>query len=236
MFTSCLIGLLTASIYAMRIKHLRDEINRSSEKVPVLAVNRKIRAGEIIGSGDLTQILVLKEKVSGRSISPENMDLIAGRQVIHPLPANDPILWTDFPEGPRVRYPSEKIPPGYRVIALPADELHTLSHFIKPGDKVDIVSITYEDSKNSIESRSIGQNIEILAVGNPLGEGAGVSALEEFPSSVSLLVLPEMALTILKAVQTGEVHFLALGSGKYPGASIPTTPSDFQEIQTGERP
>ena len=214
---SCLIGLITASAYSSRIRHLRDEITRFSEKVPVLTVSRNIKAGETLEAEDLEGTLFLKEQVSGRTVSPEDVELIVGRRVIHPVPARDPILWTDFPGGPRVQHPSEMIPTGYRVIALPADETHTLVHFISPGDTVDIVSSTFESSGDRLISRLIAENIVVLGVGSQLKGQPDTSDAEGFPLSVTLLVDPEYALAILRASQTGAIHFLARGSSPFAG-------------------
>ncbi len=212
---SCLIGLITASAYSSRIRHLRDEITYLSEKVPVPTVSRNIKAGETLSAEDLQGTMFLKEQVSGRTVSPEDIELIVGRRVIHPVPARDPILWTDFPEGPRVQHPSEKVPTGYRVIALPADETHTLVHFISPGDTVDIVSSTFESSGDRLVSRLIAENIMVLGVGRQLKGRPDSPDTEDFPLSVTLLVDPENALVILRASQTGAIHFLARGSSPF---------------------
>jgi len=214
---SCLIGIITATAYSSRIRHLRDEITYLSEKVPVLTVNRNIQAGESLNAEDLERTLLLKEQVSGRAIAPEDVELIVGRRVIHPVPARDPVLWTDFPEGPRVRNPSEKIPKGYRVIALPADEIHTLVHFISPGDTVDIVSSTFDSTGSRLVSRLIAESVAVLGVGRQLEGQPDSTDIHGYPLSVTLLVDPANALTILSASQTGEIHFLARGSSPFAG-------------------
>ena len=233
---SCLIGLITASAYSSRVRHLRDEITSLSEKIPVLTVTRNIKAGESLADEDLEAALFLKDQVSGRTIPPEDIELIVGRRVIHPVPARDPVLWTDFPEGPRVRHPSEKIPPGYRVIALPADEIHTLTHFISPGDTVDIVSSDFDSSGNRLISRLIAERILVLGVGRQFESRPSSPDTEDYPLSVTLLVDPVNALAILGASLAGEIHFLARGSspiaGFYDGKSqtLPT------KSQPGEKP
>jgi len=234
--TSCLIGLITAFAYSSRIRHLRDEITNLSEKIPVLTVTRNIKAGESLAYEDLEGILFLKEQVSGRTIPPEDIELIVGRRVIHPVPARDPILWTDFPEGPRVQHPSEKIPPGYRVIALPADEIHTLVHFISPGDKVDIVSSNFDSSGDQLVSRLLAESIVVLGVGRQLEGRPNNPDTEEYPLSVTLLVDPVNALAILRASLTGEIHFLARGSSPIAGFYDQNNQTVPAESLPGEMP
>ena len=233
--TSCLIGLITVLAYSSRIEHLREEITNFSEKIPILTATRNIGVGETLLEEDFVSTLFLKEQVSGRTVFPEDMELVVGRRVIHPLPEGDAILWTDFPEGPRVMYPSEKIPPGYRVIALSADEIHTLVHFISPGDKVDIVSSFFGDSGDKLISRLLVENVDVLGVGHQLKGQPGKSSADGYPLSVTLLVNPDNALKILRASQTGEIHFLARGSspfwGIYDQDNLNTLAGDLQGKQ-----
>ncbi len=233
---SCLIGLITASAYSSRVRHLRDEITSLSEKIPILTVTRNIKAGESLADEDLEAALFLKDQVSGRTIPPEDIELIVGRRVIHPVPARDPVLWTDFPEGPRVRHPSEKIPPGYRVIALPADEIHTLTHFISPGDTVDIVSSDFDSSGNRLISRLIAERILVLGVGRQFESRPNSPDTEDYPLSVTLLVDPVNALAILGASLAGEIHFLARGSSPIAGFYNGNNQTFPTESHPGEKP
>lgn len=230
----CLVGTFTASAYLSKIRHIRDEIIYKSEKIPVLTVVRDIKAGDFITAADLEVRSFIKMQVSGRTISPEDIEIIAGRRVIHPIPQRDPILWTDFPEGPRVQHPSEKIPPGQRVLALPADEIHTLIHFISPGDTVDIISSTFDNSGDRLISTLIAKNIVIMGVGRQL-TGCSTSN-EEYPLSVSLLVDPEKALTILRASQVGEIHFLARRSDPFLKFNIQDNQTTLEKNLQGEKP
>jgi len=185
---------------------------RLSERVPVLTLTRNMKAGEMLISQDLQEKLVLKEQVSLRAISPEDINLIIGRRLIHPVPAQDSILWTDFPEGPRLRQPSERIPAGYRMIALPADEIHTLAHFLSPGDSVDIVSSSFEGEGNRLATQPIAEKVSILSVGKRMEGLADEGDMEEYPLSISILVDPDTAIKIIRASQLGEVYFLARSS------------------------
>ena len=209
---SSIIGLLTAGAYAGRIQNLRNEISDMTEKVTVLTAKRDLAAGDSLQNPDLGIEFRLKTEVSRRSVATEDLDLILGRKIFHPVPSGEVILWTDLSEGPRLRKPSEKIPEGYRAIALPADEIHTMTHFISPGDMVDIVWSNFTEAISKIDSSLIAERVRVLGVGQKLEEWSRPEFGEDYPLSVTLLVTPKTALQILKASQSGEIHFLARGS------------------------
>ena len=233
---SCLIGLITAFSYSSRIRHLRAEIQYFSEKIPVLTATRNIETGEYLKTEDLEEKNLFKEQLSRRAISPRDLNLVLGRRVIHPVPKGDPVLWTDFPEGPRLQYPSEKIPSGYRAIALPADEIHTLVHFISPGDTVDIVSSTINGTGGQLVSRIIAEKVVVLGVGNQLIGRPYNPDAETLSLCVTLLVEPVKALTILQSSQSGQIHFLARGSSPFTGMYSQDKSTIRTNTGSGERP
>ena len=226
---SCVIGLLTAAVYAARIQHLRDEITGLMEKTPVLTASHDLAPGKLLQREDLSADFRLKSQASKREIAPDDLDLILGRKIFHPVPAGEIVLWTDLPEGPRLKKPSEKIPAGYRAISLPADETHTMVHFISPGDTVDIVSSNFKEKTTEIDSLLIAERITVLSVGRRLEEWSQNEFGEEYPMSVTLLATPNKALEILKASQCGEIHFLARGSTLFPLQAVFPDQPDSRE-------
>ena len=54
MIISCVVGLLTAGVYAFRIQKLRDEIIGLTEKVPVLTAKQDLSTGHVLNQEDLT--------------------------------------------------------------------------------------------------------------------------------------------------------------------------------------
>jgi len=213
---SSILGLLAAGAYTARIQNLHNEISELTERVEVVTTNRNLPAGISLQASDLRIEPRLEKELSARTISAEELDLILGQRVFHPVPSGEVLLWTDLSEGPRLRKPSEKIPDDFRAIALPADETHTLVHFISPGDDVDIVWTDFADKVSKIESKLIAEKVRVLGVGQKLEEWSRPQMGEEYPMSVTLLVSQKTGITILKASQTGEIHFLARGSVLFP--------------------
>jgi|GEM_PF-5606057 len=209
---SSLLGLLAAGAYTARIQHIRSEISELKERKDVLVANRHLQAGMSVQARDLSVGQRAKTELSARSIYPDELDLIVGQRIFHPVPAGEVLLWTDLADGPRLTKPSEKIPEGFRAIALPADEIHTMVHFISPGDDVDIVWTEFAVQGPKIESKLIAEKIRVLGVGQRMEEWGRPQAGEDYPMSVTLLVSQSTALSILRASQSGEIHFLARGN------------------------
>ncbi|UCG39347.1 MAG: Flp pilus assembly protein CpaB, partial [bacterium] len=195
-----------------RIEGLRDEIIRMSERMDVIAAGRDIPVGARLEDEDMIIVSMLKDQLPKRSVPSEDLDLLHGRRVLHPIPQGDVILWTDLPEGPRIHKTTEQIPSGYRAIALTADEVHTLIHVLSPGDRVDVVSTTFQGSSSKAASRVLAEDLTVLGVGRRFDDGAFSGEGEEYPLSVTLLAGTQTALEILQASQAGEIHFLAKGS------------------------
>jgi len=206
---SCFISLGVASGYLLKIRSLRNEIVNINESVSILTAAMSMRIGDKITQDTfkLTQIPVVH--LPRRVIIAEDINLILDRPLIHPIPKGDPVLWTDLPEGPRINYPSERIKPGYRAIALPADETRTLTHLLTPGDRVDLVWTRINDTSNTTINSLIAESVTVLAVGNRFSPEEFISSDSNFPSSITLLVKPDQALAINYAFQVGDISLLA---------------------------
>ncbi len=180
-----------------------------NESVSILTAAMSMRIGDKITQDTfkLTQIPVVH--LPRRVILAEDINLILDRPLIHPIPKGDPVLWTDLPEGPRINYPSERIKPGYRAIALPADEIRTLTHLLTPGDRVDLVWTRINDTSNTTINSLIAESVTVLAVGNRFSPEEFISSDSNFPSSITLLVKPDQALAINYAFQVGDISLLA---------------------------
>jgi len=206
---SCFLSLAVASGYLLKIRSLRNEIVNINKSEIILTAARSMKIGDRLTQDTLefTQIPVVH--LPRRVILAEDIDLILDRPLIHPIPKGDPVLWIDLPEGPRINYPSERIKPGYRAIALPADETRTLTHLLTPGDRVDLVWTRIKDTSNTTINSLIAESVTVLAVGNRFSPEEFISSESNFPSSITLLVKPDQALAINYAFQVGEISLLA---------------------------
>lgn len=206
---SCLCGLLAGRLYLGRISSYRQEISSLTGTREVLTAAGVIRAGELFTEDNVILRAVPIRSLSKRAIAKEDRTVVLGQKAFHTIPAGGEILWSDLPQTPRVRFPSEAVPPGQRAVSLAADEVHTQVHLLNPGDKVDIVWTGYLPGSTAPATRIVASGASVLAVGSEMGVVSGRSQGTELPLSITVLADRDTSLEILKYRATGEITLLA---------------------------
>lgn len=210
---SCLIGAVVGGGYLMRLQEIRKDISGLEDSMDVLTASKHLKIGERVTEHTLSTLSIPRIYLPSRAILADDMELILGRPLVHPIREGDPVQWTDLPEGPRIRFSTEKIPAGYRALALDADEVKTLVHILSPGDRVDIVWIHYPDGSSQPSSTVLGEGISVLAVGRWLEPVVRNELEDDYPTSLTLLVDTDLALKITSAREGGQLVLIARGRG-----------------------
>ncbi len=86
-----------------------------------------------------------------------------------------------------------RIKTGYRAVSVGIDEVTGVAYQLKPGDRVDVISLVERrrrDSRPDSISRVILENVEIAAVGRSLHSGKPGDAPKSVARSVTLLLKP----------------------------------------------
>jgi len=232
--TACIAGILTGLGYFYKLKNYHEEILSRAQNTEVLAAARPIQIGEVFSEENIISIQVPSGNLQKRVVFPEDKRIIEGRRAFHFIPENEPILWSDLPQAPRVKYPTEKIPAGYRAFALPADEIYTLTHIINPGDRVDIVWTGFSSGSTNLTSDLLAENVRVIAVGDELDFISNEERQNAAPLSVTIAIKQDLAIRIAEALQTGQITFLARGRQLFEEKNDVVTNSD-QNKNRGEK-
>lgn len=141
--------------------------------------------------------------LQGAFAKPEE---VAGRIVMFPLSAGQPILERQLSAAGSSSGLTVKIPEGMRAISLKSDDVVGVAGFLLPGTYVDVL-VTYHTAATAEPiTATILQNVEVLAAGqkfqpDPEGKAASVDV-------VTLLVKPDDAERVVLATSQGMVHFV----------------------------
>ena len=98
---------------------------------------------------------------------------------------------------------SALITKDYRAISMRVDDVVGVSGFILPGNKVDILATKMDNAINKATTRTLLQNIKVLAVDQEASQEKEKPAIVK---AVTLELKPEQAEIIVQAMQEGTIQ------------------------------
>jgi pilus assembly protein CpaB len=184
-----------------------------------VAAALNLEAGEMLKPGSLNLVdWPESSPLTGAFAKPED---VAGRIVLYPLSAGQPILERQLAAPGTGLGLTSKIPDGMRAISLRSDDVVGVAGFLLPGTHVDVLVTYHIGNNNEPITTTILQDVEILAAGqkfqpDPEGKANSVNV-------VTLLVQPADAERVVLASSQGMVHFVlrnGLDRAQFKGSSI----------------
>lgn len=184
--------------------------------------------------GNLTSIVVAKGSIPpGHALKAEdlamgevaaasvpegaftNLQQAVGRTTLLSLGARQPVLNTVLAADGAGTGLQALVPPNMRAITIEVNEFTGLAGMIIPGVTVDVVTTVQGEDNAGLASRTIVQNVKVLAVGQRVSQETPVArdGTPEPFRNITLLVKPEEAEAVQLATQTGR-PWLLLRSGK----------------------
>ena len=115
---------------------------------------------------------------------------------------------------------SAVIPPGMRAITIDVNDTTGVAGMLLPGCHVDLVMTIMSDASGPTETRTVADNVEILAIGRKYGKQnapaapAGNDKQPDMgnPRNVTLVVTPEQAHIVDLACKLGNPRFVLRGA------------------------
>jgi pilus assembly protein CpaB len=155
-------------------------------------------------------------------------DALAGRIVLYPLAAGEPILERQLAAPGSTAGLSMKIPDGMRAISLRSDQVVGVAGFLLPGTHVDVL-VTYRpmNAGDSVTS-TVLQDAQIIATGQkmePDPEGKATTT-----DVVTLLCTPQDAEKVVEASALGSVHFVLRNGADHE--QFPALPVQIAQLGT----
>lgn len=167
--------------------------------------------------------------LQGAFVKPED---VAGRIVMFPLSAGQPILERQLSAPGSASGLTVKIPEGMRAISLKSDDVVGVAGFLLPGTYVDVL-VTYHTAATAEPiTATILENVQILAAGqkfqpDPEGKAASVDV-------VTLLVKPDDAERVVLASSQGLVHFVLRNGNDKDSSKAPAV--QLSQLEGGAAP
>ncbi|MFN0121011.1 MAG: Flp pilus assembly protein CpaB [Blastocatellia bacterium] len=207
-FMMALGGALFFGLMAILVadSYLRQSIEKKQKnnETQIVFSQGEIRPGTVIEDA------MLRMDVMQNSMLPPGhyvkKDQILGRVAAHYIPAKTPITSQQTVEKNQGGL-SPQIQPGFRGMSVPVNESSSVGGFITPGSFVDIIAILQNGQRQY--SRTILQNIRVLAAGDRLQVGAdGNQNTRQLINTVTLEVSPQDAEELTLAQRQGQLQLV----------------------------
>jgi len=169
-----------------------------------VAASRPLQAGELLKPEDLV-LTDWPASVPLPNAFTKVADL-AGRAVIYPVAASEPILEGYLAAPGSGIGLTTKIPEGMRATSVKSDEVVGVAGFLFPGSHVDVLVTFRADRLPTPETQIVLQDVEVLTVGQKLEPDP--QGKPEAVNVVTLLLTPEDAQKLMLASSQGGIQFV----------------------------
>jgi len=219
LIVSAVLGLFAVLLIFFWARNYRESF--AVKKVTILAAKVDIQPGDVLGTHNLKKKYVPEDYLPNAYIPVDEVNLVAGEMVRHPLEEGRPVLWTDL-QVQEMEGLAEVVKREERAITIPVNDVTGVGGLVKPKDHVDLIG-TFETENYSEVAERVGargmsrvpvdtatitllQNVTVLATGRSLSEGlAGLGRGGPGYSNVTLLVTPEEAQMLVFCLKRGEI-------------------------------
>ena len=200
-----IIALMTSLlIYGyMQKKGRGQEVAVETQPVVVAAVD--LSWGTRITDEMLKKANFLKESLTTGYFS--DPALVVGRILIYPVKVNEPIFESRLaPVEMKTGGVAAVISPKKRAIAVKVDKVIGVSGFIHPGNRVDVLMTLATGRTFNPVTKTILENILVLAVGSETKERKGSEERSSPTDVITLEVTPEEAEKLALAISEGRLQ------------------------------
>jgi len=182
-----------------------------------VAAKRALQAGDVLKAEDLT-LVEWPSSVALPHPFSKAAD-VAGRAVIYPMAASQPILEGYLAAPGSGIGLTTKIPEGMRATAVKSDEIVGVAGFLFPGSHVDVLVTFRADGFSTPATQIVLQNVEILTIGQKLEPDP--QGKPETVNVVTLLLTPEDSQKLVLASSQGSIQFVLRNGGDH--TRVPVT-------------
>lgn len=197
------VGVFYSKHYIERqIAYYKGQLDQTETMVEVVVPNRKLSRGEILRADHLVMRQIPSKYADSNSVTGSNYETAVGQRVDFDVDEGRPLLWAHLEGGLTPTF-SGKVPEGLRAMTVRVDEINSISGFLQPKDRVDLL-MTY-GSGDQQRIYPLIQRLDVIATGlQTLVDKNSGSALRKF-NTITVQVTPESAQRITLAQQVGKL-------------------------------
>ena len=185
-----------------QVNYYKSQLDKTEPMVSVVVPARKLLRGETV-SDEILRFREIPEKYAdSNSVSERDFEIALGQIIDFDVDEGRPLLWAHLQGGKSPTF-SGQVPAGLRALTVRVDEINSISGFLQPEDRVDL--LLRHGSGDNQEIFPLIERLEVIATGEQtLVEKNGSSATRNF-STITVQVSPDEAQRITLAQSVGQI-------------------------------
>lgn len=193
------VGFL-ASVYVY--KSMQGKSGSSQPVVQVMVAANDLQVGAKVEQSDVKIISIPAADLPPGA--PRKRSDVIGHGVIMPIAKGEFILPNRLAaENAGAGLPS-LIPPGMRAVSVRVNDVASVSGFVTPGTRVDVLVTASTVGSGEPQTTTVLQNVQVLASGHTLERSSSGEA--QNTAVITLLVTPEDAQRLTLATNEGRIQ------------------------------
>lgn len=185
-----------------QIAFYRSQLEKTEPMAEVVVPARNLVRGEIVRKEDLLIRDIPSQYVDSNSIPLEQLDTAIGQVIDFDLDRGTPLLWAHLEGGLTPTF-SGKLAEGLRALTVRVDEINSISGFLQPTDRVDLL-LTYGQG-GARSTIPLIEQLEVIATGTQtLVDKTETSSHRQF-TTITVEVTPHQAQQLTLAQEVGKL-------------------------------
>ena len=212
-FKNILMFLVSLGIGAFGVfyskQYIEDQINvykaqldKTEPMAMVIVPQRKLIKGEIVTADVLVSRPIPETFVDSNGVSKTDFEIAVGQRVAFDVDKGRPLLWAHL-EGGKTPTFSGQVPEGLRALTVRVDEINSISGFLQPNDRVDL--LLRHGSGDDQEIFPLIERLDVIATGVQTVVDKNSNETQRSFSTITVQVTPNEAQKITLAQSIGQI-------------------------------
>lgn len=185
-----------------RVSYYKGQLDKTETMVKIVVPNRAMLRGEILLASDLSIREIPEKYADSNSVKGSNYDVAIGQRIDFNIDEGRPLLWAHLEGGLTPTF-SGKVADGLRAMTVRVDEVNSISGFLQPKDKVDLLLSYGTGAAQQIFP--LIQRLDVIATGVQTLVDKSSSGRTRSFSTITVHVSPEDGQKITLAQQVGKL-------------------------------
>ncbi len=185
-----------------QVSYYKGQLDKTETMVEVVVPNRKMVRGEVLLASDLSVRKIPEKYADTNAVNGSTYDVAIGQRIDFDIDEGRPLLWAHLEGGLTPTF-SGKVEEGLRAMTVRVDEINSISGFLQPRDKVDLL-LSFGSGSNQ-QNFPLIQRLNVIATGvQTLVDKSSGGSTRSF-STITVHVTPKDGQKITLAQQVGKL-------------------------------